>query len=189
MDALHNSLQRAGACRPPCTLFPREAEAAAVQPFRESPPSPPSQVEKASRSGVAIWFPMGDANLRVLRLASRESSLLNSRWGWAAVFAMRSGAVQRAVDSKGRARPAVVLLWGTPRSGGPACSNPSHAAGLGWPCHGEVPSLNAVLRCTPARRVDIWAGRQPLVAVSRADRLARVVQGEGPLHTACGGAG
>lgn len=30
-------------------------------------------------AGVAIWFPMGEANLRVVRLAPRESRLLNSR--------------------------------------------------------------------------------------------------------------
>ena len=38
-----------------------------------------TQVERASRAGVAIWFPMGDSNLRVVRLAARESNLLNSR--------------------------------------------------------------------------------------------------------------
>ncbi|GAB4820846.1 hypothetical protein N2152v2_007892 [Parachlorella kessleri] len=38
-----------------------------------------TQVERASRTGVAIWFPMGDSNLRVVRLAARESNLLNSR--------------------------------------------------------------------------------------------------------------
>ncbi|KAL4457452.1 hypothetical protein ABPG75_012317 [Micractinium tetrahymenae] len=37
------------------------------------------EIEKASRNGVAIWFPMGEANLRVVRLAPRESRLLNSR--------------------------------------------------------------------------------------------------------------
>ncbi|PRW56340.1 phophatdylinositol 4-kinase [Chlorella sorokiniana] len=38
-----------------------------------------AEIEKASRNGVAIWFPMGEANLRVVRLAPRESRLLNSR--------------------------------------------------------------------------------------------------------------
>ncbi len=37
------------------------------------------EIEKASRNGVAIWFPMGEADLRVVRLAPRESRLLNSR--------------------------------------------------------------------------------------------------------------
>lgn len=38
-----------------------------------------AEIEKASRNGVAIWFPMGDTNLRVVRLSPRESRLLNSR--------------------------------------------------------------------------------------------------------------
>jgi hypothetical protein len=39
------------------------------------------EIEKASRNGVAIWYPLGEggANLRVVRLAARESRLLNSR--------------------------------------------------------------------------------------------------------------
>ena len=39
------------------------------------------EIEKASRNSVAIWFPMGNSNLRVVRLAPRESRLLNSRCG------------------------------------------------------------------------------------------------------------
>ncbi|KAL6768298.1 PIK3 [Auxenochlorella protothecoides x Auxenochlorella symbiontica] len=37
------------------------------------------QIEAASRKGVAVWFPMGTRARRVVRLAPRESNLLNSR--------------------------------------------------------------------------------------------------------------
>lgn len=36
-------------------------------------------LEAASRRSVAVWFPMGPRNDRVLRLAAKESVLLNSR--------------------------------------------------------------------------------------------------------------
>ena len=34
---------------------------------------------------MAIWFPLGESDLRVVRLAYRESALLNSRWALRAV--------------------------------------------------------------------------------------------------------
>jgi len=38
------------------------------------------EIEAASRSGVAsCWFPMGTRNERIIRLAAKEASLLNSR--------------------------------------------------------------------------------------------------------------
>jgi phosphatidylinositol 4-kinase B len=37
-----------------------------------------TELERASKSGMAVWFPMGRHNQRVVRLAWRESSLLNS---------------------------------------------------------------------------------------------------------------
>ncbi|KAK2076370.1 hypothetical protein QBZ16_000895 [Prototheca wickerhamii] len=37
------------------------------------------RIEQASRKGVAVWFPMGRRVRRVVRLAERESVLLNSR--------------------------------------------------------------------------------------------------------------
>ncbi|KAK9837506.1 hypothetical protein WJX81_007387 [Elliptochloris bilobata] len=37
------------------------------------------EIEAASRSGVACWFPMGTCNERIMRLAAREATLLNSR--------------------------------------------------------------------------------------------------------------
>lgn len=40
------------------------------------------EIEAASRSGVAsCWFPMGTRNERIIRLAAKEASLLNSRQG------------------------------------------------------------------------------------------------------------
>ena len=39
------------------------------------------EIDKASRKGVAIWFPSFQDHQRVVRLACRESTLLNSRWG------------------------------------------------------------------------------------------------------------
>ena len=37
------------------------------------------EIEAASRSGVACWFPMGTRNERIVRLAAKEAQLLNSR--------------------------------------------------------------------------------------------------------------
>ena len=38
------------------------------------------EIETASRSGIAsCWFPMGTRNERIIRLAAKEASLLNSR--------------------------------------------------------------------------------------------------------------
>ena len=37
------------------------------------------EIELASRAGVAIWFPMGSGDQRIVRLAAREARLLNSR--------------------------------------------------------------------------------------------------------------
>ncbi len=37
------------------------------------------EIEAASRSGVACWFPMGTRDERIVRLAAREATLLNSR--------------------------------------------------------------------------------------------------------------
>ncbi len=41
------------------------------------------EIETASRSGVACWFPMGTCNERIVRLAAREATLLNSRRAFA----------------------------------------------------------------------------------------------------------
>ena len=39
------------------------------------------EIEAASRSGIAsCWFPMGTRNERIIRLAAKEASLLNSRY-------------------------------------------------------------------------------------------------------------
>ena len=38
-----------------------------------------AELERASKTGMAVWFPMGTHNQRVVRLAWRESVLLNSR--------------------------------------------------------------------------------------------------------------
>lgn len=37
------------------------------------------EIEAASRNGVACWFPMGTRNERIVRLATKEAQLLNSR--------------------------------------------------------------------------------------------------------------
>ena len=37
------------------------------------------EIERASRSGVACWFPMGTRNERIVRLPVQEASILNSR--------------------------------------------------------------------------------------------------------------
>lgn len=38
------------------------------------------EIEAASRAGVAsCWFPMGSRHERIIRLAAKEASLLNSR--------------------------------------------------------------------------------------------------------------
>ncbi|KDD71527.1 hypothetical protein H632_c4855p0, partial [Helicosporidium sp. ATCC 50920] len=37
------------------------------------------EVDRAAKRGVAIWFPQGQRNARVVRLEPRESNLLNSR--------------------------------------------------------------------------------------------------------------
>lgn len=37
------------------------------------------EIELASCSGVACWFPMGSRNERIVRLAGKEAVLLNSR--------------------------------------------------------------------------------------------------------------
>ena len=38
------------------------------------------EIEAASRAGVAsCWFPMGTRHERIIRLAAKEASLLNSR--------------------------------------------------------------------------------------------------------------
>ena len=37
------------------------------------------EIESAARKDVAIWFPMGACNERVLRIAAKEAVLLNSR--------------------------------------------------------------------------------------------------------------
>lgn len=39
------------------------------------------EVQAASRSGVAIWSPMGAGNQRIVRIAARDAKLLNSRCG------------------------------------------------------------------------------------------------------------
>lgn len=38
------------------------------------------EIEAASRNGVACWFPMGTRNERIVRLATKEAQLLNSRF-------------------------------------------------------------------------------------------------------------
>ena len=38
------------------------------------------EVQAASRSGVAIWSPMGAGNQRIVRIAARDAKLLNSRY-------------------------------------------------------------------------------------------------------------
>lgn len=37
------------------------------------------EIEAASRNGVSCWFPMGTRNERIVRLATKEAQLLNSR--------------------------------------------------------------------------------------------------------------
>lgn len=37
------------------------------------------EIEAAARKNVAIWFPMGTQNERVLRVTAKEAVLLNSR--------------------------------------------------------------------------------------------------------------
>ena len=45
------------------------------------------EIEAASRTGLAsCWFPMGTRNERIIRLAAKEASLLNSRYVWATHF-------------------------------------------------------------------------------------------------------
>lgn len=39
-----------------------------------------SEIAVASRNGVAIWFPMGSRNERIVRLATKEATILNSRF-------------------------------------------------------------------------------------------------------------
>ena len=48
------------------------------------------EIDQAGRMGVACWFPMGNKNERIVRLAAEEAVLLNSR---SALFAHKSRAV------------------------------------------------------------------------------------------------
>jgi len=63
------------------------------------------EIEAASRSGVACWFPMGTRDERIVRLAAREATLLNSRCG----RARRRGA-------RGAARGRLLLCLHRPTS-------------------------------------------------------------------------
>ena len=60
--------------------------------------------------GVACWFPMGLRDERIVRLAAREASLLNSRcavsWQCNADDGYRSGSLQSASSAH----------WGLPNS-------------------------------------------------------------------------
>ena len=44
------------------------------------------EIEAASRTGIAsCWFPMGTRNERIIRLAAKEASLLNSRYSCSSI--------------------------------------------------------------------------------------------------------
>lgn len=47
------------------------------------------EVQAASRSGVAIWSPMGSGNQRIVRIAARDAKLLNSRCATRATRVMK----------------------------------------------------------------------------------------------------
>ena len=38
------------------------------------------EIDQAGRMGVACWFPMGNKNERIVKLAAKEAVLLNSRY-------------------------------------------------------------------------------------------------------------
>ena len=58
------------------------------------------EIEQANRMGVACWFPMGLRDERIVRLAAREASLLNSRcagpWKCSPDDGCRHGSLQSA---------------------------------------------------------------------------------------------
>ena len=62
------------------------------------------EIERANRMGVACWFPMGSRDERIVRLAAREASLLNSRcavsWQCSADVGCRSGSLQCALSAR-----------------------------------------------------------------------------------------
>jgi hypothetical protein len=108
------------------------------------------EIEKASRNSVAIWFPMGNSNLRVVRLAPRESRLLNSRCGTGGTGSCVPFVVAAGGSSAGRG-----CAWLSAKGRLPPCAPADVPAGIATACSSAAgkrrPSL-CVWKCWMSRR-------------------------------------